>query len=196
MTQVFHIWSLDRDTGSLRQLTSGQGEISPTLSPDGKFLIYRRVEGPGLWKASTSRSAAENGSAAEKFTSAHYSDPVFSPDGQTIAFTFSDEKAGRRPRFGIMPATGGEPTKIFDFAVPDGGSLLQFTPDGSALSYAASQGGVAQVWSQPLDGGPPKQLTQFRSEGIFAFAWTKDGKQLVLSRGNFNSDAVLMEETK
>jgi Tol biopolymer transport system component len=189
-TKVFHIWLLDRDTGSVQQLTSGQGELAPALSPDGKFVVYKSIDGPGLWRISTS------GGAAEKFTSAHYSDAVFSPDGQTLAFAFSDEKAGRKPRFGIMPATGGEPTRIFDFAVPGAGSLLQFTPDGSALTYAADQAGVAQVWSQPLDGGSPKQLTEFHSEGIFAFAWTKDGKQLVLSRGVVNSDAVLMEETK
>ena len=121
---------------------------------------------------------------------------MFSPDGQTVAFTFSDEKAGRKQRFGIMPATGGDPIKIFDYSVPDGGSLLQFTPDGSASSYTADQAGVAQVWTQPLDGGPPKQLTQFRSESILSFAWTKDGKQLILARGVLNSDAVLLEETK
>lgn len=189
-TQVFHVWLLDRESGSLRQLTSGQGEVAPALSPDGKTLIYRRVEAPGLWKVSTA------GGAAEKFTSAHYGDAVFSPDGQTIAFSFSDEKAGRRPRFGVMSATGGDPLKIFDFAVPEGGTQLQFTPDGSALSYSADQGGVTQVWRQPLDGGPPARLTQFRSESIFTYAWTKDGKQLILSRGVLNSDAVLMEETK
>ena len=188
-TLVFHVWSLDLDSGTFQQLTSGQGELSPAVSPDGKTVVYSRVDEPGLWKVST------NGGAAEKLTQERYTAPAFSPGGQTIAFTFVDEKAGRRARFGIMPAAGGQPTKIFDFAVP-AGAAVQFTPDGTALSYAASQGGVAQVWLQPLDGGPPKQVTQLRSDAIVAFAWSTDMKQIVLSRGTINADAVLIEETK
>ena len=38
----------------------------------------------------------------------------------------------------------------------------------------------------------PKQLTEFKDQRIFNFAWSRDGKQLALSRGVVNSDVVLL----
>jgi hypothetical protein len=68
--------------------------------------------------------------------------PARSPQGlqQLTKLESFTAIAGRKPRFGVMPATGGEPTRIFDFAVPDGGSLLQFTADGSALELRGQPG--------------------------------------------------------
>ena len=47
-SQVFHIWSMDRDTGSLQQLTTGQGELFAALSPRRKNcdLQQHRRTGP------------------------------------------------------------------------------------------------------------------------------------------------------
>ena len=69
---------------------------------------------------------------------------------------------------------------------------IHWTPDGRTVAYAATRGGVSNLWSQPLDGGPPKQLTDFREGLIFDFAWSRDGKQLALSRGVENGDVVLI----
>ena len=52
------------------------------------------------------------------------------------------------------------------------------------------------VWSQPLDGAAPKQLTDFKQERIFAFDWSRDGKQLALARGTLTRDAVLISNFK
>jgi hypothetical protein len=40
----------------------------------------------------------------------------------------------------------------------------------------------------------PKQLTHFTSERIFNFNWSPDGKRLLVTRGNFSSDAVLIND--
>jgi len=45
---------------------------------------------------------------------------------------------------------------------------------------------------QPLDGGPPRQVTDFKSDRIFGFEWSRDGKQLALARGTESSDVVLI----
>lgn len=49
---------------------------------------------------------------------------------------------------------------------------------------------VAHAQTQPISGGPPKQLTTLDSESIFAFNWSRDGKQLAFVRGIVSSDVV------
>ena len=75
-------------------------------------------------------------------------------------------------------------------------AFLRWTADGSGLTYINNQGGVSNIWMQPLAGGPPKQLTDFKSDMIFHFDWSRDGKQLALSRGIFTSDVILLNNVK
>jgi hypothetical protein len=63
---------------------------------------------------------------------------------------------------------------------------------GQALAYIDTRQGVSNLWAQPLAGGPPEQITDFKSELIFEFAWSRDGKQLALARGTQTSDVVLI----
>lgn len=72
---------------------------------------------------------------------------------------------------------------------------LQWTPDGRAINYVALDNGVADIWRQPIDGGPPVQVTKFETGRIFNFAYSPDGKQLALSRGSLNSDVVLIKNS-
>ena len=66
----------------------------------------------------------------------------------------------------------------------------------SGVAFIRTSGGVSNIWTQPLDGGEPKQLTDFKDQRIFNFAWSRDGKQLALSRGVVNSDVVLISGFK
>jgi Tol biopolymer transport system component len=69
---------------------------------------------------------------------------------------------------------------------------LRWTPDGRALTYIDTINGVSNIWSLSLDGGPPKQLTDFKTDQIFWFDFSRDGKQLALSRGTQTSDVILI----
>ena len=69
---------------------------------------------------------------------------------------------------------------------------LAWSADSKALEYALTRDGVSNLWEQPLSGGPAKQLTHFKSDVILDFAWSLDGKQLALARGNLNSNVVLI----
>ncbi len=73
-------------------------------------------------------------------------------------------------------------------------NLVRWTPDGRGIAYIATRGGVSNIWSQPLDGGSPKQLTDFKTDRIFSFDWSPDGKWLVLARGTETSDVILIKE--
>jgi hypothetical protein len=57
--------------------------------------------------------------------------------------------------------------------------------------------GVSNIWIQPLDGGPPKQLNHVgKGDGILSFAWSRGGKQLAMARGDSASDVVLISNSK
>lgn len=58
------------------------------------------------------------------------------------------------------------------------------------------RGGITNLWLQPVDGGEPKQVTNFTSDVIHSFDLSRDGKQLVLSRGTNRSDVVLFSDIK
>jgi Tol biopolymer transport system component len=122
--------------------------------------------------------------------------PDVSPDGQKIACWYRVEP-GASWQIAIIPINGGIPEKVFD--VPPNADTpipTRWTPDGSGISFVATRNGVSNVWYQPLDGGAPKQVTDFTSDQIFWFDWSKDSKQLACSRGKILNDIVLITESK
>jgi hypothetical protein len=69
---------------------------------------------------------------------------------------------------------------------------VRWAPDGRAILYIETKAGVSNIWSHPLDGTPPKRLTDFKSDEIFDFDLSRGG-DLVCSRGVVLSDAVLIK---
>src|SRR6185503_1699399 len=105
-----------------------------------------------------------------------------------------------RWKLAVFPFDGGAPTKTFDMPMPYLQHFvwqkIRWTADGQALTYIDRRGGISNIWSQPLSGGDPRQLTDFKADQIFNFAWSADGKQLACARGVVTSDAVLISEFK
>jgi hypothetical protein len=89
-----------------------------------------------------------------------------------------------------VSAQGGDP--VYRFDAPPGLFGLNWSPDSKSFNYALTRDGVSNLWEQPLSGGPARQLTHFKTDLIFDFAWSEDGKQLSLARGNRNSNVVLI----
>ena len=61
-------------------------------------------------------------------------------------------------------------------------SALNYRPEERGLflsqaCYTAVAENVSNVWNQPVDGGPAKQVTDFKDMLITGFAWSSDGKQ-------------------
>jgi Tol biopolymer transport system component len=73
---------------------------------------------------------------------------------------------------------------------------VNFTPDGKAVAYRIRENGVENIWVQPLDGSPGRQLTNFASDSIWEFHWSPDGKSLGVMRTHSESDVVLLQESK
>jgi Tol biopolymer transport system component len=68
-------------------------------------------------------------------------------------------------------------------------------PDGRSIAYLDNGSGILNVWSQPLDGSAPKQLTNFKSEFIISFAISRDGK-IAAYRVSATRDIVLIKDFK
>jgi Tol biopolymer transport system component len=60
------------------------------------------------------------------------------------------------------------------------------------MQYTLTRKGATNIWEQPLAGGEPRQFTNFTSGLIFNFSWSRDGKQLLLAKGDYTSDVVLI----
>jgi Tol biopolymer transport system component len=108
-TGVFHVWMLDIPTATFRQITTGDGEVLGSVTPDGQDVFHVSAGGkPGILKTSV------NGGGSTQVTARRTGTASISPDGRQLAFLFVDESGGRRARFAIMPAAGGDIAKVFD----------------------------------------------------------------------------------
>jgi TolB protein len=185
------LWRVDMDGGNAKLLTDSPA-MSATISPDGKWVIYMTF-GPGgfsIWKVSI------DGGEPVQITSKYSMSPAISPDGELIACYYLDERTGGQ-KIALIPFAGGEPVKLFEPQAVDPTTYpVRWTHDGRALTYIVNRGGVSNIWIQPLDGSPPRQLTDFKSDRIFSFDWSRDGKWLALSRGPEQRDVVLMSDFK
>ena len=132
------------------------------------------------------------GGEPHQFTKEISTWPVVSPDGTLVGCWWWDSP-NSPPKIAIIPFAGGEPVKFID---PLPGATkdlpMRWTSNGEALIYCVSRNDSSNVWSQPLDGGPPKQLTDFKSETIQGFDWSHDDRLLV-SRGFTAREIVLIE---
>jgi len=183
------IWRMSLDGGNLKQLTEGK-VYYPQTTPDSKWVIYEGFR-DGKW---TLQRVSIDGGEPRQLTESGVDFPVVSPDGRWIAYYYADEKTNWQRRVAVISIDGGAPVKTLDVP-PTSGRVLQWSPDGRALTYVDVRGGVSNIWSQPLEGGAARQLTDFKADQIFFFAWSKEG-QLAISRGLVINDVVLISEQK
>jgi len=187
------IWRMDPDGGNLKQLTEGPGDIYPQSSPDGRWVVFQSVRSglTSAWRVSI--DGGEPVPLTDKWTA----NPTVSPDGSLIACFYREGESNPTVKVAVIPFAGGDPVKVLDIPYSVSGPAgLRWTPDGRALTYIDTTGGVSNIWSLPLDGGPPKRLTEFKTDQIFQFDFSRDGKQLALSRGTQTSDVILIKDFK
>ena len=184
-----HIWRMDIDGSNLRQLTNGTGESLPQVTPDGRFVVYDDVSSNGLlWKVPI------DGGEPKQLTEKLAGLPAISPDGKLIACQYIPEPDAL-PKLAVLSINGGPPIKLFDALVYGDAHGIGWTPDGRNIIYE-DRNEVSNLWIQPLDGGKPRQWTNFKSDRIYWFDLSHDGRQLALARGNQSTDVVLFSNLK
>jgi Tol biopolymer transport system component len=188
------IWRLNADGSNPTLLTNGKFDTSPVCTPDGRWVYYQdpaadhilrvSIEGgrpeivPGTAVGNAGISAALSGLSA---------------DGKQMPF-FSDSDFVHK-HLNIVNLDAG-PNPARRTLSPDSrvaGSVV-FTPDEKAVAYPIMENGVSNIWVQPLDGSPGRQITNFKSGTFRSFSWSPDGKSLALIRDVSQSDVVLLRE--
>lgn len=187
-----NIWRMNIDGGDPIQLTRGENDFGPQCSPDGRWVFYTSLVSnkETIWKTPI------DGGEPVQFTKEVSIGPVASPDGTLVAcWWLSPQKSV--PKIALIPSAGGQPVRFLD-ALPGAAAKalplpMRWTSDGQSLIYCVTRKDISNIWSQPLDGGQPTRLTDFKSEAIEGFDWSRDDR-LLLSRGFTAREIVLIQD--
>jgi len=187
----FHIWRMDIDGSNPLQLTSQGGENFPHVTPDGRWVVYATIgfgQDSAVWKVPV------EGGQPVRLTDKPASWPAVSPDGKWFVCTYGVGDPAAPGRLAVIPIDGGEPTRFFD-----PGPTFRFNttwlPDNRGIAYLDARGGTQNVWMQPLSGGKPVQLTDFKTDNVTAYAWSRDNR-LAASRSVETTGVVLIKDFK
>jgi len=185
---------METDGSDLKQLTfGGSNDSAPDCSPDSKWVVYESTSGSKttLWKVSL------EGGPPLRLTDYESVAPSFSPDGQMLSCVLPAPSQIKQATIAIVSAAGGLPLKTFEvltFAFSY--NSARWSPDGKALLFPRTEKNVINLWKQPLDGGPPQPLTNFTSDSIYNYSYTRDGKSIVLARGKVVVNVALITNFK
>ena len=192
-TNWWNVWRTNTDGSSPLKLTDGKFDFGPVCSPDQKWVYYHD------WTDNQIHRTPLDGSGKTEATQIH---PIgrfsVSPDGKTLAAAVWGWQGAELPEEAIKIALfdlgSSSPPRMLHASHYSSG--VQFTPDGKSIAYAIRESGVDNVWVQPLDGSPGHAITDFKSEQIWSFSLSQDGKNLAVLRGHWDSDVVLLQESK
>jgi eukaryotic-like serine/threonine-protein kinase len=174
------LWRADSDGSNPAKLA--EDVIVSDCSPDGKWVLY--LSGNTLYRV------AIEGGLARQVAYALGGGGTVSPDGEWIACLYQEGEPVPEWKIAIVPANGGAAKQKFN--APWDVDELRWSPDGGGVQYLTTRLGATNVWEQRLSGGEPRSITNFTSGRIFDFSWTRDGKQLMVAKGDRTSDVVLI----
>ena len=158
---LFVLFVQAQETRLLRQPTLSENQIAYTHGGD-------------IWIT----NLANNQTRRITSTGAVESNPHFSPDGNTIAF--SSNRSGTTSVYTVS-AEGGMPKRLTWY--PSAAEVCGWTPDGKQILYSSAREtaptGFGRLWTVSKDGGPSKLLTeQWGADGSFS----PNGNKIVIDR--------------
>jgi Tol biopolymer transport system component/DNA-binding winged helix-turn-helix (wHTH) protein len=192
------IWRMNADGSNPIRIADETFAISPECSPDGKWVVY--LKGPCFAPVRVNITGEKPPETLSQDCALGSSASIYiSPDGKRIAYLVGPNVPDETPaspstskpnQLKVIPFDGG--VALYQVDWPLSAKAARWAPAGDAVEYASTRNGVSNIWRQKLEGGPPKQITNFESGQIFDFAWSHDGRQLALTRGSESSDVILI----
>jgi serine/threonine protein kinase/Tol biopolymer transport system component/tetratricopeptide (TPR) repeat protein len=187
----WNVWRMDADGRNPVRMTSDKRDSNwPQFTPDGRYIMFHHTEPNALfniWRVPA------GGGALERLTTKLTMRPTLAADGR-IGCWYSERSGSPTWKLAVLPPGGGDPLHTFDLApgvAPD--TPIRWTSGNDGLTFMGNRDGVTNLYTQPVSGGPVRQLTPFSSGQIYSFDWSRDGR-LAYSRGMSSSDVILMRD--
>jgi Tol biopolymer transport system component len=177
--------------------------LHPVCSSDGKWLYYWDAAEAGRQIKRVlldGSGSAESVTKPTDFTGFIVAGTIdISPDGRILAYSVgvtSPENPGKSlAKIALLTLDAPRSLRLLN-ANPHISSGVQFTSDGKAVLYAVEENGADNLWLQPLDNSGGHPITKFDSEKIYWFSRSPDGSKLLVVRGHWESDVVLLREAE
>ncbi len=186
------IWRTNADGSSPLKLTDGKSDAFPVCSPDQKWVYYSDWVDGHIYRVPLDGSGKTEAISGIPQGYIPVGGLSVSPDGKTLATAVA--KTAEAVKIALFDLGSPSPPRMLDASHYL--REVQFTPDGKFLAYAIRENGVDNVWVQPRDGSAGHPITDFKSEQIWSFHLSPDGKSLGILRGHFDFDVVLLQESK
>lgn len=194
------IWRMDADGGNPVQLTANpqgmDGQIQ--VAPDNQTVYFNRVRSDG--GRPQIMQVSINGGEARPLMPENEPASMFprlSRDGSRLAFhtyTYDSQSGAFHTGVRIIELKDGkvneQAEKIEIGLYPE----FRWAPDGKSLTFI-NRNAVDNLWNISVEDKKETPLTEFTSGHITNFAWSRDGKRLLISRSIVNSDLILIKDT-
>jgi WD40-like Beta Propeller Repeat/Omp85 superfamily domain len=160
-----------------KRLTVGLRAGAPSVSPDGRHMVFTRnhqgttrlmvADRSPTGDVSHVRTLVRNQPFDQVYT------PTFSPDGRYVAY--SAWRAGGFRDIRLLDRQGGEEIMLTDDRAMDVNPT--WSPDGKRLYFASDRTGIFNIYELTLAGGQLRQVTNVRT-GALMPSVSADGKLL------------------
>ena len=183
-----HLWLISADGGAQKRLTSGTWTVlskifgsSFSWAPDGKKIAFQSFEtaytGGLVYTVKMVDLATKNISritykTIQENDMHREGQPVFSPDGKSIAYQFNRKNVGYGADVFYTAVNGGEAYNL-TAALDRCFFSAQWSSDSNALFVGANDNNTVSLWMQPLKGAAKKlNLGDLCINGAFGYQFT------------------------
>lgn len=176
----FDIWIAGLDGAAQRLTSDGRYEVFPVWTPDGKSVVYVRMDDRWLEHDVLELGAAGQGTPRLIVSDKDFFDyqaggnfgyPLISPDGKQLVF--KSHRSGW-VNYWMVPMAGGTPRQVAAEEANQSGA--RWSPDGKSMLYQSLWNGMQDLRVVDAAGGKARVLAKPETMGMVSNGeWSPDG---------------------
>jgi Tol biopolymer transport system component/DNA-binding winged helix-turn-helix (wHTH) protein len=192
------IWRLDADGNNPEQVTFGEDETHhfPQISPDGKWLYFIIKSGRNstVGRKSLTENSVQELSGKIKFTPGNFLS--ISPDGRFLAFqniAYQSAANSAAPRLQAAVLSTENPDNVRFIEIEAWTQILKWSADSRHFDFIVGNIKENSLARRSIeDEFNQTQILPSANVSIFNFAWSPNGENLAVARGQLLRDVVLL----
>lgn len=181
----------------------GTLNVSPALSPDGRWIAY--LSERGLFSIDLYVAEAATGRVVRRLTATdtdthlerlQFVESAGAWDASSARFAYTTVTRGK-PALTVVQMNDGGASRTWLLASMDEAWQPTWAPDGRRLAFAGVEGGVSDLYVVSLDDGAVQQLTDDPFADLQP-AWSPDGRRLAFVTDRFTTslDTLALGESR